>query len=71
MSEATRMDLMLDRVDWKAIPREADFTPHDNLPVATHEGILDICGQKLRVFQLSDGTRLIDKDDFESFFAEW
>ncbi len=59
-------DRLLDSLEWKSlldIAQEADDLPH-----ATHEAILDIMGRRLRVYQLSNGQRVIHAGDFESFF---
>jgi hypothetical protein len=45
---------------------------HDGLPpeglYATHSGVLTIGESELRVYQLSDGTRVFDTDDVQRFF---
>jgi hypothetical protein len=60
------IETMFDGVAWVALPPQE---PRDGLPVATHEGVLDLGGAKLRVVQLSTGQRIIDADDLVAFFA--
>ena len=40
----------------------------DGLTV-THAGVIVVGGHELRVYQLSDGRRVIDGDDLERFFG--
>lgn len=40
-----------------------------DLPRAISESTLYLAGHRLRVFQLSDGQRIIDADDFVAFMA--
>lgn len=59
------IDVLLDRIDWTPVDR----SPQDgSLPHVTHEGILNIGPDvSLTVYQLSDGQRVIDQDDFERY----
>ena len=60
-------DRLLDVLEWKRLldhAQEADEIPH-----ATHEAILDIGAAKLRVYQLSNGQRVIHADDVRKFFG--
>jgi hypothetical protein len=60
----------LDRLDWRPIPPPGTSAHHgDDLPVATHEGTLDVAGVAFRVHRLADGRRIIDEADFERLFA--
>lgn len=67
----TPIDALLDRVEWTTTqdqPKVAQGT--DEIPeglYATHEGVLEIAGNKLRVYQLSDGSRVFNADDIEAF----
>jgi len=56
---------MLDAIEWKALAHDA---PTD-IPVATHEGLLKIMGFELRVYQLSNGQRVIEENDLIRFFG--
>lgn len=60
------VDMMFDGVAWVAAPPCAS---PDGLPTVTHEGVLDLAGQKLRVLQLSTGQRIIDAGDLDAFIA--
>lgn len=61
------MDALLDRLDWEAVPEPASRVLDD--PYVTHQGVMYIADHALRVYQLSDGQRVIDADDLESFFS--
>lgn len=63
---STPVETMLSQIQWR--PMEAPTTT-GVLPYATHEGILTIGDASLRVFQLSDGKRIIDADDMAEFFG--
>ena len=52
------MDALLDTVEWEAYPEPE--APTDEL-YATHSGVLQIAGLEFRVFQLSNGQRVIDE----------
>jgi hypothetical protein len=43
--------------------------PFDGLPVVTHQGVLAVGGHELRVYQLSDGRRVVAADDVHRFFG--
>lgn len=66
----TPMDAMLDGLEWTALPRDNEEPWDGVLPYATHEGVLRMPGcPPLRVYQLSDGSRVIDAADLETFFG--
>lgn len=47
--------------------------PYDGPPdaiYATHEGVLEFEGIRLRVYQLSDGRRVIDAGDVQRLFSD-
>lgn len=60
------IDVMLDSVVWTGCE---SLDRHDGLPYPTHEGVLDIAGAKIRVYQLNTGVRICDADDIENFFT--
>ena len=63
------IEIALDSVEWRGL--SYDIAPSmisDGLPHVTHEGILDFCGFKFRVYRLSSGERIIDADDLKEFF---
>ena len=39
----------------------------EDLPQAVSESTMELLGAKIRVYHLSDGRRVIHKDDFDSF----
>lgn len=61
------IEQMLDAVDWK----EVDPGPADpaGIPRATHEGVLEIGGFPLHVYQLDNGQRIVEAGDLERFFG--
>lgn len=66
----TPIEMMLDGTEWIPIPEASEDTASDNdIPFATHSGVLEFGGEPLRVYRLSDGRAVIDCDDFERFFA--
>ncbi len=67
MSESP-IDYMLDTVDWEV--SEEDNLEDDGIPYATHNGVLDILGSKLRCYRLSDGKTVFDADDVEKLFGQ-
>lgn len=66
MSEKSPIELLLDRVEWREVAQE--FPEAEELH-ATHEGCLYIGDIPLRVYQLSDGTRVIEASDMERFLG--
>lgn len=58
---------MLDGVQWKATENEADDS---GLPYATHSGVFEMFGKKMRCYRLNTGQAVFDADDFAAFFAE-
>lgn len=59
------IDKLFDGLDWKELPHDQ---PSD-IPIATHEGILKIGSHELRVYQLSNGMRVIEESDLIQFFC--
>jgi hypothetical protein len=72
MSEETEMsktpiEMMMDGVEW--VEMEADHARDFNdLPFATHSGVLTIGDYSLKCYRLSNGQAVFDGDDFENFF---
>lgn len=48
-----------------------DHFPVDEIPTATHSGVLTICDMRLRCHMLSNGARIFDADDLERFFGDF
>lgn len=61
------IDALLDTTEWT--PVERDETTESGVPYATHSGVLEIGGSKLRCYRLNTGMAVIDADDFDAFFA--
>ena len=59
---------LLDGVEWERLSSPPDGAPTD-LPVATHSGVLQIGDVALRVYQLSNGHRVIDEADLAPLFG--
>jgi hypothetical protein len=62
------IDMLLDGIEWKPIITDSSSIPPSDIPVATHEGILRMYGLELRVYQLSNGIRVINEEDLIKFF---
>ncbi len=65
------MDHILDQLEWKKV--QCDENSNDDIPYVTHEGIIKLpFGDeliKLKVYQLSDGNRVIDENDLNKLFG--
>jgi hypothetical protein len=64
----TPIEMMLDGVQWV---ENQNASTNDDLPHATHEGVLEIMGHKMRCYRLSSGQTVFNAEDFEAFFAGW
>jgi hypothetical protein len=64
----TAMATILDSVELK--PVESVNIGDGDTPFFTHEGVLNIGSARIRVYQLSDGQRIIPCEDLEAFFGE-
>lgn len=60
------IDKLLDSVEWVA---SGPAPERSDLPHVTHEGVLRVGELSLRVYQLSNGVRVIDPDDFARIFG--
>jgi hypothetical protein len=63
----TGIEAMLDTVDWQLVPRRQHAAGSDLY--ATHAGVLEIVGTRLRCYRLNDGRAVFDADDFTTWFA--
>lgn len=64
----TPIDMMMDGVEW--IPVKGRIVPQtDDIPYVTHEGVLDLLGIELKVYTLSDRTRIIDAESLNELFG--
>jgi hypothetical protein len=61
------IDSLLAQVEWQGLPGKVT---EGDLPVATHSGVLDLMGSKLRVYRLSTGQAVINEDDLTEFLNE-
>lgn len=58
----------MQNVKWEVLP-PPDKLPEDGIPYATHEGVLEIAGHKLRCAQLSTGEAVFVAEDVERMFG--
>ena len=58
--------MLLKNVEW--VECENDSVKSGDLPYATHEGVLDIAGMKLRCYRLNTGQAIFNSDDMTDFF---
>lgn len=56
-------------IDSVVKPVKYETLPDGDLPYATHEGILDLGGVKLKVCVLNTGQRVIDKESIMDYFG--
>ncbi|MCK9458281.1 MAG: hypothetical protein M0R80_01355 [Proteobacteria bacterium] len=68
MESKSPIQILLDGVEWESLPAEPPELDGE-VPFATHRGVLDLGGVKLKVYQLSDGQRVIDAEDLEALFG--
>lgn len=62
----TPVDDALDRVEWHPCDVVASI---DGIPHATHSGVLKLGTVELKVYQLSDGRRIIDAADLAALLS--
>jgi hypothetical protein len=60
----TPIESMLAGIDWQETPTQ----PVGDLPYATHSGVLEIAGKRLRCYRLNTGQAIFDADDVNAFF---
>lgn len=59
-------EILLADVEW----HETEAPPCDSdLPYATHEGVFEVMGTRLRCYRLSDGSAVFNAEDFEAFLG--
>jgi len=64
----TPIEIMLDKVQWKPLKTDNSVElVNTGYPVATHSGVLKIGEIELKVYQLSNGQRVIDQEDIIKF----
>jgi hypothetical protein len=62
------IEQMLDGVEWNAAMTEPE-NPDNDLPYATHTGLLKIGALELRCYRLSTGMAVFDAGDVNKFFG--
>lgn len=69
MNAKSAIDMLMDGVKWEPVEYETEPSlVSDVIPHATHRGVLRIYNTEFRVYQLSNGQRIIDAEDLEEFF---
>lgn len=61
------IEMMLDGVTW--IRNENVKGTDSGQPYATHHGVLELEGHKLRCYRLNTGQAVFDADDVNEFFG--
>jgi hypothetical protein len=61
------VDKLFDHVDWQPVNQNIQAKPNELY--ATHQGTLRVYDFTFRVYQLNDGTRVIDAQDIEKFIS--
>jgi hypothetical protein len=54
-------------VEWRDLPPPKES---DNLPFATHEGVLNVLGKSIRCYRLSNGMTVFSAEDLEKFWGD-
>jgi hypothetical protein len=65
----TPIEMMLDGVEWREADPVQQEGESDGLPYATHEGVLEIAGVKLRCYRLNTGQAIFNADDIAELFG--
>lgn len=65
----TPAEAIMNTVEWKPIESDSALPVRDDLPYATHSGVLNIFGLDLKCYRLSDGRAVFDADDINRFFG--
>lgn len=65
----TPIDVMMNAVEWKPIESESALLVGDDLPYATHEGVLSVGGFEFQCYQLSTGVRVISEESMMKFLG--
>jgi hypothetical protein len=62
----TPIDTLMNGLSWSPTNMKPD---NNELPFATHEGVLEVAGLKLRCYRLNTGEAIINSDNFMDFFS--
>ena len=60
--------MMMDNLEWTPLGAP-DEGRDDGIPYATHSGVLEIAGARLRCHRLSTGQAVFDADDMAHFWG--
>jgi hypothetical protein len=63
----TPIEIMMDGVEW-CERDSSEPAPEEGL-YATHEGVFEFLGHRLRCYRLNNGAAVINADDVEEFFG--
>lgn len=63
--EKLPVEIMVDNVAVHKVPKPPNLKEGDLY--ATHEGVLDLGGFKMKCFILNNGQRILDAEDVEKF----
>jgi hypothetical protein len=63
------IEILLEQVNWELVNTDKEAHPN-NLPFATHKGVLEIAGISLRCYRLNDGRAIFDADDVNTFLLD-
>jgi len=68
--DKTPIEMMLAGVTWVVATPDRPSGPDNDegVPYATHEGVLDLFGHKMRCYRLSNGQTVFNADDFQAWF---
>lgn len=61
------IERLLDEIEWTPAP--PPDTKDDDVSYVTHSGILELGSVKFRCYQLSDGRRILDAEDVNTFIG--
>ena len=64
------VDMLFDKVEWTAIPNANVQESDNDIPVATHRGVLKIGNHSLRVYRLNNGQSIINAEDLVNFMED-
>lgn len=59
---------ILKGVEWKEVAGNSDAA--DGIPYATHEGVVEFFGKKIRCYRLNDGRAVVNADDLNAAMAD-
>jgi hypothetical protein len=63
------IEKMLQQLASEPLPEPDEADTCRGLPFATHSGVLEIMGHKLRCYRINTGETLIEASDMKRFFG--